>query len=56
MGGQSGLSELFVISWVSTVEGCPLGEIPLYISKIFSLWDFVMHFLEGSRGMSRKIL
>ena len=29
MEGQSGLSELSVISWVSAVEGCPLSEIPL---------------------------
>ena len=25
-----GLSELPVISWVSTVEGFPLSEVPLY--------------------------
>jgi len=30
MGGQSGLSELSVISWVSTVEGCLLSGVPLY--------------------------
>ena len=29
MGGQSGLSELSVISWVSTVEGCPLSGVPM---------------------------
>ena len=28
--GQSGLSELSVISWVSAVEGCPLSGVPLY--------------------------
>ena len=26
MEGQSGLSELSVISWVSAVEGCPLSR------------------------------
>ena len=30
MGGQSGLSELSVISWVSAVEGCLLSGVPLY--------------------------
>ena len=30
MEGQSGLSELSVISWVSAFEGCPLGGVPLY--------------------------
>ena len=30
MEGQSGLSELSVISWVSAVEGCPLSGHPLY--------------------------
>ena len=30
---QSGLSELFVISWASAVEGCLLSGVPLY-SKI----------------------
>ena len=29
MGGQSVLSELFVVLWVSTVEGCPLSRVPL---------------------------
>ena len=27
--GQSVLSELSVISWVSAVEGCPLSGVPL---------------------------
>ena len=31
MEGQSGLSELSVISWVSAVEGCPLSGVPLYM-------------------------
>ena len=31
MGGQSGLSELSVISWVSAFEGCPLSGVPLYL-------------------------
>ena len=30
MEGQSGHSELSVISWVSAVEGCPLSGVPLY--------------------------
>ena len=30
MEGQSGLSELSVISWVSAFEGCPLSGVPLY--------------------------
>ena len=30
MGGQSGLSELSVILWMSTFEGCPLSGVPLY--------------------------
>ena len=30
MEGQSGLSELSVISWVSTVEGCSSSGVPLY--------------------------
>ena len=28
-GGQSGLSELSVISWVSAVHGCPLSGLSL---------------------------
>ena len=35
MEKRSGRSELFVISWVSAVEGCPLGGAPLYsIQKV----------------------
>ena len=30
MEGQSGLSKLSVISWVSTLEGYPLSGVPLY--------------------------
>ena len=30
MEGQSGLSELSLISWVSAVEGCLLSGVPLY--------------------------
>ena len=30
MGGQSGLSELSIISWMSAFEGCPLSRVPLY--------------------------
>ena len=34
MEGQSGLSELSVISWVSTIEGCLLSGVPLYEPKV----------------------
>ena len=30
MEGQSGLSELSVISWVSAIQGCPFSGVPLY--------------------------
>ena len=33
MEGQSGLSELSVISWVSAIQGCPLSRVLLYIYK-----------------------
>ena len=36
---QSGLSELSVIWWVFTVEGCPLTGVPLY-SRHFKPRDF----------------
>ena len=36
MEGQSGLSELSVISWVSAVEGCPLGGVSLYTLLVSS--------------------
>ena len=32
MEGQSGLSKLSVISWVSAIQGCPLSGVPLYLS------------------------
>ena len=35
MEGQSGLSELSVLSWVSTVEGCPLRGVPLYCNYMY---------------------
>ena len=31
MEGQSGLSELSAISWVSAVEGCSLSGVPLLL-------------------------
>ena len=34
MGGQSGLLELSVISWMSAFEGCPLSGVPLYKHQI----------------------
>ena len=30
MEGQSGLSELSVISWVAVIQGCLLSGVPLY--------------------------
>ena len=30
MEGQSRLSELSVISWVSAIQGCPFSGVPLY--------------------------
>ena len=30
MEGQSELSELSVISWMSAIQGCPLSGVPLY--------------------------
>ena len=33
MEGQSGLSELSIILWMSAVEGCPLSRVPLYNSS-----------------------
>ena len=30
MEGQSGLSELSIISWMSAFQGCPLRGVPLY--------------------------
>ena len=34
MAIQSGLSELSVISWVSTIEGCPLSGVLLYTERV----------------------
>ena len=34
MEGQSGLSELSVISWVSAIQGCPLSGVPLYSHSV----------------------
>ena len=47
MEGQSRLSELSVISWVSAIQGCPLSGVPLYNnisqeSRIFELAFFSM--------------
>ena len=30
VNGELGLSESFVLSWISTVEGCPLSGVPMY--------------------------
>ena len=38
MEGQSGLSELSVILWMSAVEGCPLSRVPLYNSSGYTFW------------------
>ena len=32
MEGQSGLSELSVMLWVSAIQGCPLSGVPLYVT------------------------
>ena len=37
-GGQSRLSELSVISWVSTVKGCPLISVPLAVGLDILNW------------------
>ena len=43
MEGQSGLSELSVISWVSAFEGCLLGGVPLYTFPVIHTlhWDIL---------------
>ena len=35
MEEQSGLSELSILSWVSTVEGCLLRGVPLYCNYMY---------------------
>ena len=30
MEGQSGLSELSIISWLSAIQGCLLSRVPMY--------------------------
>ena len=52
MEGQSGLSELSIISWVSAVEGCPLSEVPLYCYHMPSCPDV---FINKSRGIVRAV-
>ena len=37
--GQSGLSGLSVISWVSAIQGCPLSGVPLYYRAMLA-WEF----------------
>ena len=37
-GGQSRLSELSVILWVSAVEGCPLSSVPLAVGLDILNW------------------
>ena len=32
MEGQSGLSELSVMLWVSAIQGCLLSRVPLYVT------------------------
>ena len=34
----SRLKELSVIAWVSTIEGCPLSRVPLYM-KVYNMCD-----------------
>ena len=36
MEGQSGLSELSAISWVSAFQGCPLSGVPVYYASFES--------------------
>ena len=38
MEGQSGLSELSIISWVSAVEGCLFSGVPLYNISGYTFW------------------
>ena len=60
MEGQSGLSELSVISWVSAVEGCPLSGVPIpkvlgglsmhnVYQALFALFSSLMHESPGTR-------
>ena len=47
MEGQSGLSELSVISWVSAIQGCPLSGVPLY-SIHYLQYTYSIHYLHAS--------
>jgi len=53
MEGQSRLSELFVISWVSAVEWCPLSGVLLYTVSVISC-KFVNSWLCSSACTSSK--
>ena len=49
--GQSGLSELSVTSWVSSVEGCPLSGVPLYTQWLWakkSHWNITWSWLSDA--------
>ena len=48
MGGQSGLSELSVISWVSAFEGCPLSGVPLYLIIAAPVLHFTWYRFAGA--------
>ena len=52
MEGQSELSELSVISWVSAVEGCPLSGVPLYIHCICG--QYTINIIRSSNSFSRS--
>ena len=54
MEGQSGLSELSVISWVSAIQGCPLSGVPLYFHDRgvmdFDKMQIIFKAITGSSG------
>ena len=52
MEGQSGLSELSVISWVSAFEGCPLGGVPLYYVMLQAISNFLCEVPQSKRRQS----
>ena len=49
MEGQSGLSDLSVISWASAFQGCPLRGVPLYyihLHYLQQLFYFVLYLVK----------
>jgi len=53
MGGQSGLSELSVISWVSAFERCPLSGVPL--NTLAALVEGISSIQPFSGGMTSQL-